>query len=84
MGHYLLSLEKKKYLTFVRETLDNAIYGQHDSKREVERIIAQWMNGNMDGCVIGFHGPPGVGKTCFAKKGISKCLVDKDGNEIKK
>jgi ATP-dependent Lon protease len=76
----LINIEKKKYLTFVRETLDNAIYGQHDSKREVERIIAQWMNGNMDGCVLGFHGPPGVGKTCFAKKGISKCLVDKDGN----
>jgi ATP-dependent Lon protease len=75
-----INLEKKKYLSFVRETLDDAIYGQHDSKREVERIIAQWMNGNMDGCVLGFHGPPGVGKTCFAKKGISKCLVDKDGN----
>jgi ATP-dependent Lon protease len=76
----LINIEKKKYLNFVRNTLDDAIYGQQDSKREVERIIAQWMNGNMDGCVLGFHGPPGVGKTCFAKKGISKCLVDKDGN----
>ncbi len=75
-----INIEKKKYLTFVKNALDEAIYGQHDSKREIERIIAQWMNGNMDGCVLGFHGPPGVGKTCFAKKGISKCLVDKDGN----
>ena len=30
--------------------------------------------------ILGFHGPPGVGKTCFAKKGIGKCLVDSDGN----
>lgn len=76
----LINIEKKNYLTYVKKTLDEATYGQQETKREVERIIAQWMNGKMDGSVLGFYGPPGVGKTCFAKKGISKCLVDKNGN----
>ena len=38
------------------------------------------MGGKMEGTVLGFHGPPGVGKTCFAKKGIAKCLFDSEGN----
>ena len=76
----LINIEKKNYLTYVKKTLDNATYGQEETKREVERIIAQWMNGKVDGSVLGFYGPPGVGKTCFAKKGISKCLVDQNGN----
>jgi ATP-dependent Lon protease len=76
----LINIEKKNYITYVKKTLDKATYGQEETKREVERIIAQWMNGKVDGSVLGFHGPPGVGKTCFAKKGISKCLVDKNGN----
>jgi endopeptidase La len=76
----LINIEKKNYLTYVKKTLDEATYGQEETKREVERIIAQWMNGKVDGSVLGFYGPPGVGKTCFAKKGISKCLVDQYGN----
>jgi len=76
----LINIEKKNYLTYVKKTLDEATYGQEETKREVERIIAQWMNGKVDGSVLGFYGPPGVGKTCFAKKGISKCLVDQNGN----
>ena len=70
---------KLNYLKYVEEILENVIYGQYDSKREIKRIIAQWMNGEFDGIVLGFHGPPGVGKTCFAKNGISKCLIDIDG-----
>ena len=38
------------------------------------------MNGEMKGYCIGFEGPPGTGKTSLAKKGISKCLVDDNGN----
>ena len=28
---------------------------------------------------MGFEGPPGIGKTTLAKKGISKCLLDNNG-----
>ncbi len=72
---------KTNYLTKVDSILEKAIYGHKDSKREIKRVIAQWMNGgDMGGTILGFHGPPGVGKTVFAQKGIGKCLFDSDGN----
>ena len=33
----------------------------------------------MEGYCFGFEGPPGTGKTSLAKKGISKCLKDENG-----
>ncbi len=71
---------KTSYLKKVDTILESAIYGHNDSKREIKRVIAQWMNGgDMGGTIIGFHGPPGVGKTVFAQKGIGKCLFDSEG-----
>ena len=72
--------EKNLYMEKVDKILEDAIYGHKNSKREIKRLIAQWMGGKMEGAILGFHGPPGVGKTCFAKKGISKCLFDSNGN----
>ena len=72
--------EKQIYMKEVEKILDLAVYGHTESKREIKRLIAQWMSGKMEGIVLGFHGPPGVGKTCFAKKGIAKCLFDSEGN----
>jgi len=71
---------KKDYLTQVRKTLNECVYGQEETKMQLERLIAQWMNGKMEGTVFGFQGPPGVGKTTIAKKGLAKCFVDEDGN----
>ena len=87
-NHYLnlvdekkkINKEKQEYLNKVDKILEDAIYGHKESKREIKRLIAQWMNGKMEGTILGFHGPPGVGKTCFAKKGIAKCLFDSEGN----
>lgn len=68
-----------------REFMDNAnqkldcIYGQKDAKQTVQRIIGQWLNGEMEGAVFGFQGPPGTGKTSLAKEGLSQCLADTDG-----
>lgn len=71
--------KRTKYMSQVREILDECIYGQKDAKRHIERLIGQWINGKMDGCVFGFQGPPGVGKTTLCKKGFAKCLVDENG-----
>ena len=71
---------KKEYMTQVRKTLDACIYGQLDAKKHIERLIAQWINGKMEGNVFGFQGPPGVGKTTLCKKGLAKCLTDDNGD----
>ena len=69
-----------EYLKNVDICLDKAVYHQYEAKIQIKRIIAQWINGDMKGYVYGFEGPPGTGKTSLAKKGIAKCLVDKNGN----
>ena len=71
---------KKDYLEKVRKNLNECVYGQDETKTQLERLIAQWMNGKTEGTVFGFQGPPGVGKTTIAKKGVAKCFLDEDGN----
>ena len=58
----------------VEKVLNKAIYGHTIAKRQIERIIGQWINGEQTGYCFGFEGPPGVGKTSLAKKGLSLCL----------
>jgi ATP-dependent Lon protease len=71
---------RQNYLNYTHQVLEDAIYGHLDSKRQIKREIGKWLSsGNTDGMVLGFNGPPGVGKTTLAKNGISKCLVDNDG-----
>ncbi len=66
-----------KYLEYVNQILEETIYGQNETKRQVKCIIAQWLSGGLNkGVVIGVHGPPGVGKTTVIKGALSKCLVD--------
>ena len=69
------------YLSQVKKTLNNAVYGHENAKKQIEIIIGQWINGEQDGYCFGFEGPPGVGKTSLAKRGLSKCLVDENGKE---
>lgn len=67
------------YINNVGEILDKSVYGHKKAKRQIERIIGQWINGDNTGYCFGFEGPPGVGKTSLAKKGIAECLKDTDG-----
>lgn len=64
------------YMNNVKDILDKSVYGHDDAKRQVERIIGQWVSGNSNGYCLGFEGPPGTGKTSMAKTGLSKCLID--------
>ena len=68
-----------KYMNNVKKILDESIYGHTKAKQQIERIIGQWINGQQDGYCFGFEGAPGLGKTTLAKKGLSKCLIDENG-----
>jgi len=69
----------KEYMNNVKLTLDKAVHGHDKAKKQIERIIAQWINGELSGYCFGFEGAPGIGKTSLAKKGLSDCLKDDNG-----
>jgi len=71
--------EINSYMKNVKYTLDKAVYGHDKAKKQIERIIGQWINGKQDGYCFGFEGPAGVGKTTLAKKGLADCLKDANG-----
>ena len=67
------------YMSDITDILNDAVYGHEKAKRHVERIVGQWINGEKSGYCFGFEGPPGVGKTSLAKRGLAKCLKDENG-----
>jgi AAA+ superfamily predicted ATPase len=69
----------QQFMKNVTATLEESVYGHSNAKKQIERIIGQWLNGDLTGYSIGFEGPPGVGKTSLAKKGIANCLKDDNG-----
>jgi len=69
------------YMSQVKSTLDKVVYGHEKAKKQIERIIGQWINGGPEGGsshILGFEGNPGIGKTTLAK-GLSECLKDENG-----
>jgi SpoVK/Ycf46/Vps4 family AAA+-type ATPase len=66
------------YIGNVKNTLDKAVHGHDKAKKQIERIIGQWINGEQKGACFGFEGNPGIGKTTLAK-GLADCLKDENG-----
>lgn len=66
------------YMTNVKATLDKSVHGHDKAKKQIERIIGQWINGEQKGACFGFEGNPGIGKTTLAK-GLAECLKDENG-----
>jgi ATP-dependent Lon protease len=71
--------EIKTNLDQITQTLDESIHGHRHAKDQILKIVAQWMNGEQSGYCFGFEGSPGIGKTSLAKKGLSQCLKDANG-----
>lgn len=69
------------YMTEVKSTLDKSVYSHEGPKRQLERIIGQWVHGKTEGYCLGVCGPPGVGKTSIIKEALSNCLKDDQGNK---
>tara|TARA_B100000886_G_scaffold71038_2_gene45182 strand:- start:690 stop:3974 length:3285 start_codon:yes stop_codon:yes gene_type:complete len=68
------------YIKDVKNILDESVHGHDKAKKQIERIVGQWINGEQSGYCFGFEGPPGVGKTSLAKKGLANCLKDVEGS----
>jgi ATP-dependent Lon protease len=66
------------YMGDVKNILDKAVHGHDKAKKQIERIIGQWINGEQKGACFGFEGNPGIGKTTLAK-GLADCLKDENG-----
>lgn len=59
----------------IETTLDEAVYGQKEVKREILEYVAKIVsNRDGKGQVLALQGPPGVGKTKLIKSGLSKAL----------
>lgn len=66
--------KSKLFLDDIGTKLEETVYGHENAKKELKELVGKWIsNPKSSGSAIGLVGPPGVGKTLFAK-GISKAL----------
>ena len=72
-------LKMKTTMETISHYLDESIHGHKHAKKQIMKIICQWINGEQTGYCFGFEGSPGIGKTSLAKKGLANCLTDEKG-----
>jgi len=72
-------LNMKTMMETISQYLDESIHGHKYAKKQIMKIICQWINGEQTGYCFGFEGSPGIGKTSLAKKGLANCLTDEKG-----
>jgi hypothetical protein len=70
------TLKQTEYFERMQTILDAAVYDTKPAKEQLKGIVAQWINGENKGYIIGLHGPPGVGKTTLIEHGLAQCLED--------
>jgi ATP-dependent Lon protease len=68
-----------EYISDFNNILNKSIHGHDNAKKQIERVLGQWINGEKTGYCFGFEGAPGLGKTTLAKKGLANCLKDING-----
>jgi endopeptidase La len=77
-GINLDSIKSKKVKSFLdnlQETMNKAVYGHDEAKRQIIQMMGQQIrNPKSKGNVIGIYGPPGNGKTSLVKDGIAKAM----------
>jgi ATP-dependent Lon protease len=62
------------FLADTMRILDETVYGHVQAKDQLIRWLAQWiMDPGAKGCVLGLHGPAGVGKTSLVQ-GLCRAL----------